>query len=200
MNFLRHSAKVFAFLLLLFSNLIAQDSIYRLDTGMKIRVKMDVEISSAVSTKNDTFIVRTAGPIKSGETVVLAEGTLIEGRVIESTPALNAGRPGSMLIRFERIKPDGADWQRMDAAPVKQLRGNSTANWSAFSIIGGTAIGALIGGLTGSGKGALIGAGLGAGGGTAVAYARKGKDIRIKSGEVVEIVLKEAIVLPVKDF
>lgn len=200
MIFLRHSAKVFALILLLFSNLFAQDSIYRLEAGTKIRVKMDVEINSGVSSKNDTFTVRIARPVKSGDTVLLPEGTLIEGRVIESTPASNAGRPGSMLIRFERIKPDGADWQRMDAVPVKQLRGNSTANWSAFSIIGGTAIGALIGGLTGSGKGALIGAGIGAGGGSAVAYARKGKDVRIKSGDVFEIVLKEAIVLPVRDF
>ncbi len=200
MIFLRHSAKVFALILLLFSNLIAQDSIYRLESGAKFRVKMDVEINSAVSSKNDTFTVRIARPVKSGDTVLLPEGTLIEGRVVGSTPATNAGRPGSMEIRFERIKPDNGEWQPMDAAPVKALRGESTANWSAISIIGGTAIGALIGGLTGSGKGALIGAGIGAGGGTAVAFARKGRDVRIKSGETFEIVLREAIVLPVKDF
>ncbi len=200
MIFLRHSAKVFALIFLLFSNLIAQDSIYKLDAGTKLRVKMDVEINSSVSSKNDTFIVRTVSPVRSGETILLAEGTLIEGRVVASTPASNAGRPGSMEIRFERMKPVGGEWQRMNAVPVKEIRGNSTANWSAISIIGGTAIGALIGGLTGSGKGALIGAGIGAGGGSAVAYARKGKDVRIKSGDVFEIVLKEAIVLPVKDF
>ncbi|MBK8150869.1 MAG: hypothetical protein IPK58_22365 [Acidobacteria bacterium] len=44
--------------------------------------------------------------------------------------------------------------------------------------------------MTKSGSGALIGAGVGAGVGTGVALGRKGKNVRIRTGEIFEIVLE----------
>ena len=53
----------------------------------------------------------------------------------------------------------------------RSFQGKSHTKSNAVKIGGGTAAGALIGGLAGGGKGALIGAGAGAAAGTGVAYA-----------------------------
>jgi hypothetical protein len=67
-------------------------------------------------------------------------------------------------------------------------------------ILGGTAIGGLIGLLTKRGKGSAIGAGVGAGAGTGVALSRKGKNVGIDSNEEFEIKLTKAVKLPTDAF
>jgi hypothetical protein len=198
MIILRQTTEVFAFIFLLFSISGAQSSIYRLEAGTKIRVKMDVEVNSSVAAKNDTFTVKTDQPIKNGETVLVPAGTVIEARVIETTAAASGGKAGRLIVRFEKMMLGGGETRSIEA--LRELRGESSQKSSLLAVVGGTAIGALIGAVAKSGTGALIGAGIGAGAGTGIALARKGKNVRIKTGEVFEIVLAKEVVLPVKDF
>lgn len=198
MIILRQTAKVFAIIFLFFAISDAQSSIYRLEAGTKIRVKMDVEINSEVGAKNDTFIVKTDQPVRNGETILVPVGTLIEGRIVDSSAAQSGGRGGKLILRFEKILLEGGESRTIEA--LRELKAESSQKASVLSIIGGTAIGALIGAVTKSGSGALIGAGIGAGAGTGVALARKGKNVRIKTGEIFEIVLAKEVVLPVRDY
>ncbi|MBK8150870.1 MAG: hypothetical protein IPK58_22370 [Acidobacteria bacterium] len=85
MIFLRQTAKIFALTFLLFAVTFAQDSIYKLDSGTRIRVKMDVEINSDAAAKDDTFIVKTDQPVWNGGTMLVPVGTLIEGRIVDSS-------------------------------------------------------------------------------------------------------------------
>lgn len=197
---LRQTAKIFALIFLLFACTYAQDSIYRLDSGTRIRVKMDVEINSAAAAKDDTFTVRTTEPLVNGGTVLVPAGTVIEGRVLEASPAESGGRPGKLRVRFEKIVLDGNVTRAIDATLLKELRSDSASRNPIIAIIGGAAAGALLGAVTKSSNGALIGAGIGAGVGTGIALGRKGKDVRIKTGEQFEIVLNRDVVLPVQDY
>lgn len=200
MIILRQTAEVFALIFLLFSISGAQETIYRLDKGMKIRVRMDVEINSESSSKNDTFTVRTTDAIRNGEVLLVPAGTVIEGRVTSASAAAAGGRSGKLSVAFEKLLLEGGESRNLDGSLVNELRAKSSGKFSVFSIIGGTAIGAILGAVTKSGGGALIGAGVGAGAGTGIALSRKGKNVRIRTGDVFEIVLNRDVMLPVKDF
>jgi hypothetical protein len=186
---------------LIFANLIAvvpaaaqPDSIYRLAAGTHIRLKLDAEINSNVSSVNDTFIAFVAEPVAVRGTVVVPEGTQIEGRVTKVSRS-SPGQAGSLDVVFETLKL-GATTRSIDGVMTRNARAGSSRAFNALSILGGVAAGALVGGVSGNGRGALIGAGIGGGAGTGVALLRKGKDARLKKGEEFEIELRREVVLP----
>ena len=203
MNFRRHATKIFAFIFLFFASFLqleAQDSIYQLEPGTKIRVTMDNEISSAVNSVNDTFTTTIAEPVKVRETIVLPVGTVIEGRVTGVERASMGGQGGKLLVKFEKILFGNGEKREIEGVLTNELKAASTQKASILAVLGGTALGALLGGVSGADKGALIGAGIGAGAGTGVALAKKGKNVRIKTDEKFEIQLTKQVILPVLDY
>lgn len=203
MNFWLKKTKIFATLILLFAsfNLTkAQDSIYKLQAGTKIRLKMETEINSKVSSVNDTFLTKVSEPVKVRDNVVLPADTIIEGRVLKAEKASAGGRGGKMEIVFESIRFPNGEKRAIEGVLVKDLQAESSQSFSILSVLGGTAVGAIIGAVSKTDNGAIIGAGIGAGAGTGVAFARKGKDVRIKSDEEFEIELKKEVILPVQDY
>lgn len=203
MNLSRQTTKIFAFIFLFlasFLNAKSQDSIYQLDAGTRIRVSMDSEINSAVASVNDTFTATIAEPVRVRETIVLPAGTVIEGRITNVERAASGGKGGKMSVRFETIRFEGGEKRDIEGVLVDELKAASSPKTSVLAILGGTAIGAIVGGIAKSGTGALIGAGIGAGAGTGVALARKGKNVRIKSDEKFEIELTKQVTLPVRDY
>ena len=89
----------------------AAQSIYSLPAGTHLRVRVDVELSSKVASVNDTFLATVAKPIKVNDTVILPEGSLVEGRVIGVSPAGGFGHGGSLKIVFENLKVFGGTRQ-----------------------------------------------------------------------------------------
>lgn len=205
MNIRLITTKVFAFFSLLFTISISANaqtdySIYQLQTGTKIRVRMDNEINSKVSSENDTFTVKISEPLKVRESVVLPIGTIIEGRVTKVKRAALGGKSGSLEVSFETLRsPDGAK-QKIEGVLVNRLNAESSLTANALTIIGGTALGAIVGAASKSQSGALIGAGVGAGAGTSIAFFRKGKDVKIKTDEEFEIELTKNVTLPAQDY
>lgn len=205
MNIYLKLTKIFTALsiILVFSIIVsnAQSSIYTLPVGTKIRVKMDNEINSKVSSVNDTFtaIVSNAVIIKGVELVPV--GSVVEGK-ITSVKAASAGKAdGNLEVKFESLRFPNDEKRQIDAGLVnRNLIGNKSSAFTAISIFGGTAIGAIFGGVVGKGTGAAIGAGVGAGVGTATAFLRKGKEAQIKANQEFEIVLHKEVTVPVKDF
>lgn len=85
--------------------LMAQrDSTFRLPAGTRIRLKLDVELSSKFASVNDTFIASVVTPIVVNETVVLPAGSVIEGRVTKVERAAHSGRDGKLNVVFENLK------------------------------------------------------------------------------------------------
>lgn len=204
MNFFARVAKVFAVSFLFFVNFLGvhaqSDSIYRLPAGTKITLSMDSEISSKVSSVNDTFTATVSKPLSVRNLVVLPAGTVIEGRVILVSSAGVGGRNGRMQLRFETIRFANNQKRSIDALLVNELKAASTRITDLFTVFGGTALGAIFGAVSKVENGALIGAGIGAGAGTGVAVLRKGKEVYIRTKEEFEIALKSEVTLPASDY
>ncbi|MBK6749211.1 MAG: hypothetical protein KA956_05905 [Pyrinomonadaceae bacterium] len=204
MNVFAAVSKTAGLLLLIFANFVianAQvDSIYRLPAGTRITVKLETELSSKVSSVNDTFKAFVAKSVIDRETVILPAGTEIEGRVIAVSRAKSGGKNGKLDIVFEWLRLSKDAKREIDGVLITKIRTESSSTLNALSLIGGTATGALIGAAAMSGKGALIGAGIGAGTGTGVLLLRKGKEMRIAKDREFEIELKKEVVLPVLDY
>ncbi len=205
MNIRLITTKVFAFFSLLFTISISANaqtdySIYQLQTGTKIRVRMDNEINSKVSSENDTFTVKISEPLKVRESVVLPIGTIIEGRVTKVKRAALGGKSGSLEVSFETLRSPDGEKQKIEGVLVNRLNAESSSTANALTIIGGTALGAIVGAASKAQSGALIGTGIGAGAGTSIAFLRKGKDVKIKTDEEFEIELTQNLTLPVQDY
>ena len=204
MDFKTAAVRVLAvsFLLFAYSILVAAqpDSIYQIPAGTRIRLKMDVELSSKVAGVGDTFTTAIAKPVTIRDTIVLPVGTVIEGRVVSVSAAASGGANGRLDVVFESLRLFKTTPRKIEGELVKKLEYRSSSLTNALTIVGGTVIGAVIGAFTKSSSGALIGGGIGAGAGTGIAFLRKGKEVRIAKGQEFEIVLKKEVVLPVLDY
>jgi hypothetical protein len=202
MNFWRKSTKVFALFSLFFLNFISinAQTVYELPSGTKIRVQMDNEINSKVSSVNDTFTMKISEPLKVRETVVLPIGTVIEGRVTQVRRASIGRKNGSLSLAFEILRLAGGERREIKGVLVNQLTVESSPAASILTVAGGTALGAVFGGVSKAENGALLGAAIGTGAGAGVAFLRKGKDVRIKADEEFEIELTRNVTLPARDY
>lgn len=204
MKILKDLTNIFAFIFLLFViSITAQttdDSIYTLQAGTTIQVKMDNEINSKISSAGDTFTVTVSKPVVVRETEILPIGTVIEGRITNVKPAALGGGGGSFEVKFETLRLANGARRPIEAFLTNQEKPKSSGARNVLSVLGGTALGALIGTAVSKENGALIGAGIGAGAGTSAAILRKGKEARIKTDEEIEIRLKRDVTLPVEDY
>jgi hypothetical protein len=204
MKTLKDLTKVFAFIFLLFVNSISaqptDDSIYTLQAGTTIQVKMDNEINSRVSSAGDTFTVTVSKAVVVRETEILPIGTIIEGRITNVKPASMGGADGSFEVKFETLRLISGAKRQIEAVLTNQEKPKSSITRNLLSVVGGTALGALIGTASKKENGALIGASIGAGAGTSAALLRKGKEARIKTDEQIEIRLNKEVTLPVEDY
>lgn len=207
MNFWRITTKVFAFFPLLFviSNPVQaqtenDSSIYQLPAGTIIQVQMDNGISSKVSNVNDTFTTTIIEPVAVRETVVIPIGAVIEGKVLQVKRAAIGNKSGSLLVSFETLKFADGEERQINGVLVKELKAETSPATTGLAIIGGAAIGGILGSVSGIDNGTLIGAGIGAGAGTGIAFLRKGKNVAIDTDEKFEIKLTREVTLPVRDY
>jgi hypothetical protein len=202
MSFASKTAKVFAFLILIFgidTSLTAQSGTsYRLPAGTRIRLRMEGEISSKFSSVNDTFLTRIALPVMVREIVAVPAGMIVEGRITKVSNAALGGRNGVIEVRMETLRLPNDATREIEGLPTARFRTRRPQRF--WSVLGGSGIGAAIGAAAGSTRGALIGAGLGAGAGTGVALLARGEEVRLKEDDVFEIELKKEVILPVSDY
>jgi hypothetical protein len=203
----RNRTAIFALFLTLFfvnpAELKAQTESPRINeliAGTKIRVRMDNEINSKVSSANDTFTVTVADPVAVREVVILPIGAIIQGRVIKAAEASTGGKNGELEVVFEKITLESGATRDIEAVLVKKLEAKTSNTGKFLTILAGTAIGGLIGAVSNVDNGALIGAGIGAGAGTGTALLQKGKNVSIKAEESFEIELTRSVVLPAEGF
>jgi len=112
--------KILALLIFGASLPAAAQSSYRLPAGTHLRVKVDVELSSKVASVNDTFLATVSEPVRVNDTVILPEGSVVEGRVTGVSPAGGFGHSGSLKIVFENLKVFGGSRQ-IDGALAGQI-------------------------------------------------------------------------------
>ncbi len=207
MKFFRRLTKIFTFLLLFASLPVSNaqtkptDNIFTLQAGTEIHLRMDNEINSKVSSRNDTFSATVSSPVVVRDVEVLPIGAVIEGKIIGVTPASAGKKDGSFELKFETLRLKTAVTRAIEASLITEKTGkNSSPVFNLVAIMGGTAIGAVLGGWLNKSQGTLIGAGVGAGVGIGVTLLKKGKEARIKANEEFLIRLNKEVRLPVEDF
>lgn len=205
MNIRLTTTKVFAIFSLFFAVFISAEaqtdaSIYQLQPGTRILVRLDNEINSKVLSVNDTFTVKVSEPLKVSDVVLLPIGTRIEGRITKVGRAAIGGRNGILEVSFETLWSPGGGRQKIEGKLVNPIKAESSVTEKTLAIVGGTAIGAIIGAVSKTSNGLLIGAGIGAGAGTGAAFLKKGKDAKIAAGEEFEIELTKNVTLPPEDY
>jgi nucleoid-associated protein YgaU len=187
----------------------AQNTDYKVDTGERIRVRMEDEINSKVSQVGDKFKTKVVEPVYSNTgVIVVPTGSTIVGEVDAVTQAKKGGDPGTISVNFiQLILPNGTtrsisgSLTSLDSKTAKSdNEGTASAkdrkNDKIIFIGGGTAGGAILGGIIGGGKGAVIGGIIGGIGGLIGERSTKGKDARVKSGTEFGVYINRPFYLP----
>jgi hypothetical protein len=149
------------------------------DVQIPVGTPITVTLAQTVSSANAAMGQRVDGNLSSavsvGRNVVIPRGSRVRLSVADVDASGRLQTPGKLYLKVDSIEVAGKTY-----AVSTRLAGetaNSHAKRNAVAIGGGSALGAMIGGIAGGGKGALIGAGAGAGAGTAGAAATGKKDV-----------------------
>jgi len=150
-------------------------------------------IGSKLSQEGTRFDATLSSSVVVKGQKAIPAGTKAVGTVVEAHPSGRFKGGATLIVELNSIHLNGQVY------PIR------TNQWSSESkgkgkrttamIGGGTAGGALIGGLAGGGKGALIGGAIGAGAGT-VGAATGNRDITLKSESPLTFQLASSIKLP----
>jgi hypothetical protein len=181
-----------------------------LPEGTKMSLQLNDYLSTKLNKEGDTFSATVTAPIYLKERQVIPKGSIISGTI---SRILRPGRfkgKAMMNLIFESIRLPGLAEMPIVASLVQvdpngngdvQGEGTITSEDSkgkdAIKVAAPAATGAGIGAIVGGGKGAAIGAGIGAVIGIAT-LARPGKDLEIKRGAAIEIVLDRPLTVPVE--
>lgn len=142
--------------------------------GTKIRVRTGAELSSGKATVGQEWQGSLANDLVVNGKTVAKSGSPVHGKV---TLAKSSGRlhaPGQLSVRLTSVETSHGSVNVKTSSIFR--KGDSHTKSNATKIGGGTAAGAVLGGIFGGGKGALIGAGAGAAAGTGVAAATGKKE------------------------
>lgn len=189
-------------------DLFAQGREYKVDTGERIRVRLEDKITSKSSQKGDLFKTRVTEPVYSSNgLIVIPNGSTIVGRIDDVEPAKKGGKPGSIDVSFIEVrlpngvsKPINGSLTNLDTDDAKSdaegtASGDRMEHRKVIFIGGGGAGGALIGAAIGGGKGALIGGIAGAIGGLIGEKMTKGEDAEVKAGTEFGVYLNRPVYL-----
>jgi hypothetical protein len=168
--------------------------------GTTIRATLQDSISSRKQSAGDVVTARIRRPItdRSGRVVVPA-GSRVELSIADIEPAKAASPEDARLVlHADSILINGRPHHvRADVQAVPyELQGRGVTGKEAGKVGIGAAAGAVLGRvLSGETEGAVVGGVVGAAGGAAVAARRARRDVVVKPGTQLVIVLKEPLVL-----
>ena len=191
------------------TNRAANTSNFKVESGTKIRVRMEDQISSKDSQVGDYFNTRVVEPVYSNTgVIVVPTGSTVIGRVNNVTKAKKGGDPGTIDVSFVQVKlPNGVtetvngSLTNLDTDKAKSdnegtASGDDRKNDKIIFIGGGAAGGAILGGIIGGGKGAVIGGILGGVGGLLGERLTKGEEATVKSGSEFGVYVNRDFYLP----
>lgn len=136
-----------------------------LPEGTTVTVRLVESLGSKLSSPGQSFTATVAEPVTISGITVIARGADARGTVVDAKPLGKFKGGAALQVRLTSITMNGAEHSIESSVVSRSLKGKGKR--TAVIAGGGTAVGALIGGLAGGGKGAAIGAIAGAGAGGA---------------------------------
>ncbi len=158
-----------------------------------LQVRLDQGLDTSRDNSGEKFTATLETPVEIGGKAVLPKGTKFNGHVLTAQSSGRLRGRGYLTVTLDSFELDG----------VTHDIETTTHSWATDShkkrntalIGGGSAVGAIIGGIAGGGKGALIGAGAGAAAGTAGAAATGQKSVRVGAETPVGFKLKAPVIV-----
>lgn len=143
----------------------------------EFHVTLDTPLSSRGSQTGDTFEGTVTESVGVEGRTVVPRHSRVRGIVITAQASGRLSKPAMLSIGLKSIQVNGT-WVDVHTHELT-MQASSHEKRDAIAIGGGSALGAIIGGIAGHGKGAAIGALAGGGAGTAGAAATGKKDIAL---------------------
>lgn len=165
-----------------------------LPEGTVLKVRTTNTLSTKTSQPGDKFEATLEEPIEEGGHVVVAKGTHVEGKVVESDPGGRVKGRAELAVRLTQLHL--SDTRSVDLETnVLGREAKSTHKEDAAKIGIGTAAGAVIGAIAGGGKGAGIGAASGAAAGTGLVLATRGDAAVLPAESVLSFHLRAPVTI-----
>jgi len=163
--------------------------------GSELTVTLDQAINSQQKS-GDAFQASLAAPVTVAGETAIPKGARAIGRIVEARESGRLKGVAELRLELASVEIDGKTYDLHTTAITRT--GGSHTKRNVTYIGGGTAGGALIGGLAGGKKGALIGGAVGAGAGTATAAATGKKEITIPAETALSFKLTQPVTVQVK--
>ncbi len=180
-----------------------------LPEGTRISLQLNDHLSTKLNSEGDKFTANVIVPIYQGDRLVIPKGSTVSGSI---SRILRPGRikgkavmnllfqsiriPGRgelpIVASLARVDPDGNSGVQAEGT----VKGEGSAGSDVARILKPGLAGAGIGGLAGGGRGAAIGSGVGAVVGLATIFSTRGKDLEMRRGSTMDIVLDRALTIP----
>jgi len=159
----------------------------------EIRVSLDQSVSSKDAKVGQKVPGSVAQAVVVDGKTLIPKGAKCNLSVAEALPAGHLKGQAKLGLRLESVVVNG---KTVSVGSMWRQVGPTHTKRNVVAIGGGTAAGALIGGLAGGGKGAAIGAGAGAAVGTAGAAATGKKDVNLPAETTLRFTTKSAVTIP----
>ena len=165
--------------------------------GTRLLIRMIDSVDSREQTAGYRFTASLETNLQVGDLVVAPRGSTIYGRLDSASSAGRMSGSSELVLELTDIAIDGTAYPLITS--TYEIKGSGKGSNTARDVIGGTGLGALIGGLAGGGKGAGIGALAGGLSGTAIAGSKRGEQLSIPSESLLEFRLEQPLTVPVKN-
>ncbi len=179
-----------------------------LPEGTRINLQLNDYLSTKLNHEGEAFTATVSEPVYLKDRVVIPKGSIVSGCIAR---ILRPGRfkgkammnlsfdsirlPGTadlgIVATLVRLDPEGNEGTKAEGT----ITGEGSKGKDAAKVAAPTLTGAGIGAIVDGGKGAAIGAGIGAVIGLAT-LARSGKDLEIRRGAAMELVLDRPLNVP----
>jgi hypothetical protein len=160
-------------------------------TGTTLTVRLRNSVGSKISSPGDSFSATLASAVAVDGSTVIRAGASARGSVVDAKPLGKFKGGASLELRLTSITVNGSEQKIETSAISRAIKGKGKR--TAVIAGGGTALGALIGGLAGGGKGAAIGAAAGGGAGVGGAAFTGNKEIVFPAESALSFRLKSPL-------
>jgi hypothetical protein len=165
--------------------------------GTRILIRTIDPLDSSKQKSGYRFTASLETNLQAEDMVVAPRGTTVYGHLAEASSAGRFSGSSQLSLELTDIVINGTAYPLLTSN--FEVKGKGEGKKTAGKVLGGTGLGALIGGIAGGGTGAAIGALAGAAGGTAIASSKKGEQLQIPSESLLEFRLEQPVSLPVAE-
>jgi hypothetical protein len=134
--------------------------------GTLIVVRLAETLSSGANQRGDTFLTRLASPIVNGDRVIVPDGAVVEGEVVDVRKARRPSGMSTLIVKLTRLNYNDRSYE-LSSSPYSQVGAPRNA-YAAAATTGGTGVGAILGTVIGRRRGAAVGSFLGGAAGAGV--------------------------------